>query len=111
MFAYFDTASGSWVIGTGWCVNATGEEAGRSPDKWGVTEDDCFKLCLADTSLNGCASFDNDRCATYTGDIKGSNGNGYYKCFYRDGIDLISFPFNNLYSSNNLIFVKNCEVI
>ena len=79
------------MIGAGWCVDATGQEAGRNPDKYGLTEDDCFKLCLTDTSLNGCASLDDNLCVTYTGDIKGSNGNFYYKCYYRTGIHLNFF--------------------
>ena len=86
-FYIFDTASGSWVIGAGWCVDATGEEVGRNPDKYGLTEDDCFKLCLTNTDLNGCASLDDNLCVTYTGNIKGSNGNVYYKCYYRTGIN------------------------
>ena len=79
------------MISTGWCVDQTGVEAGRNPTTWEHTEDDCFKLCLEDTNLNGCTSTDTGLCVTYTGDIKRGNGNGAYKCYYRTGINLI-FP-------------------
>ena len=78
-----------WVIATGWCVDAAGKEAGRNPNKWGLKVDDCFKLCLVDTNLNGCTSTDTGLCVTYTGDIKGGNGIGAYKCYYHTRMNLI----------------------
>ena len=80
------------MIATGWCVDATGVEAGRNPTILEHTEDDCFKLCLEDPNLNGC-TFDNiaNTCNTYTGDIKGGSGNITYKCYHRKGINFIVF--------------------
>ena len=76
----------SWTIATGWCVDERGYEVGRSPNKQGYTEDDCFQLCLADDNLNGCTSHpSSSQCITYTGDIKGGSGDGGYKCYYRTG--------------------------
>ena len=85
------------MIETGWCVDAAGIDASRNPSTQNVnTEDDCFKLCLEDPNLNGCTFMSPDTCITYTGDIKGGNGNIGYKCYHRKGSNFISFRCFNL---------------
>ena len=82
------------MIATGWCVDARGIEAISSADKWGITKDDCFKLCQEDPSVKGCTLSVLDtylHCITYTGDIKGGSGDISSKCYYRHGISFISF--------------------
>ena len=84
------------MIETGWCVDATGIDAGRNPSTQNVnTEDDCFKLCLEDPYLTGCTFMLPTTCFTYTHrnhyNIKRGSGNIGYKCYHRKGINFISF--------------------
>ena len=82
---------GNWKIGTGWCIDAKGDEDGRSENRKGFTEETCFDLCKESSNFNGC-TFDlvdnSGICITYTGDIVGGNGNPEYKCFYRAGTQI-----------------------
>ena len=67
---------GDWKETTGWCVNATGEEDGRSENRKGFTEKTCFELCKKSSNFNGCTfdTIDNSGiCITYSGDIVGGN--------------------------------------
>ena len=89
----FKTDPRSWVTETGRCVDATGKRPGdeRLARKFGFrenTEDGCFKLCFEDPYLTGCTFLLTSKsCYTYTGDVKGGNGNNDYKCYHRKGVE------------------------
>ena len=81
---------------TGHCVDAMGKRPEEIYAKWDTesfhTEDGCFKLCFEDPYLTGCTFLLTTKaCFAHTGDIKRGNGDIEHKCYYRKGINFISF--------------------
>ena len=87
----------NWVVSNGWCVGENGLENGRVPHEYGLTQEECFDKCRANTNLKGCTHFtSNNKCVTYTGDVVGGNGwagSEGYKCFHSRGKKYTLLPF------------------